>query len=192
MDPELISLSESERNALEEFRSSHETKVLTIFFSDLVDSTKLQVEHGNLTAARLVQHHYSLMRNTLKNFDGKEISTAGDSMLIVFLAPADAIKFALTTQQAMRRAQEREPLLPAMRCGVHQGQVVVQMDVDPTEISDICGVQVSTAARIMSLGAGNQILMSRAVFDDARTVLAHDQLHGFGEIHWISHGNYQF
>jgi class 3 adenylate cyclase len=189
---EPIHLTDAERNEIEQFRSSHETKVLTIFFSDLVGSTKLQVEQGNQVAAKLVHRHYSVMRNSLDNFEGKEISTAGDSMLIVFLGPADAVKFALCVQKAMAKEREQEPLLPSMRCGVHHGQVVLHREGGPSEFTDIYGVQVSTAARIMSLGEADQILMSRAVFDDARTILAHEQLPEIGELKWVSHGTYRF
>jgi class 3 adenylate cyclase len=188
----MIPLSDSARQELEKFRRAHETKVLTIFFSDLVGSTKLQVEHGNVVAAGMVRQHYAMMRRILESFDGKEISTSGDSMLIVFAAPADAVKFALSVEKAMREAHLRDPLMPSMRSGIHHGQVVLQMEPGQEDFSDIFGVQVSTAARIMSLGEGRQILVSRAVYDDARMVLAHESLQGLGELYWANHGAYRF
>ena len=188
----LVELSEVARREIDDFRLSHETKVLTIFFSDLVGSTQLQVEQGNTLAARLVQRHYAIMRATLAQYDGREISTAGDSMLIVFAAPADAVKFAVQAEHAMRREQVREPLLPAMRCGIHQGQVVLQKEAGASDFTDIYGVQVSMAARIMSLGHSGQILLSRAVFDDARTILGHERLPGLDELQWANHGAYRF
>ena len=66
------------------------------------------------------------MRRSSADFDGREIKTAGDSMLIVFAAPSDAVKFALHVQRAMRGEQSAQPRLPAVRAGVHQGQVVLE------------------------------------------------------------------
>lgn len=189
---EPIVLSHAARQELEQFRRDHETKVLTIFFSDLIGSTQLQVDLGNLRAAQLVQRHYGVMRRILAQFEGREISTAGDSMLIVFAAPSEGVKFALYAQQAMCRDQKQDEHLPTMRCGLHQGQVMLQKESGAAEVTDIYGVQVSMAARIMSLGQSRQILMSRAVFDDARTVLIHDDFAGLGELAWTNHGAYRF
>ena len=66
-----------------------------------------------------------------------------------------------------------------MRVGVHQGQVVLEMDRSGSGVADVYGLQVSTAARIMDLAQGDQILLSRAVFDDARAILSQDDFPGF-------------
>ncbi len=185
-------LSDEAREALEQFRRAHETLVLTIFFSDLVGSTRLQTELGNLRAADLVQRHYGLMRRVLADFDGREIKTAGDSMLIVFAAPSEAVKFTLHAQRAMRREREAAPEFPPMRAGIHQGQVVLEMDRRRADVVDVYGLQVSTAARIMDLARGDQILLSRAVFDDARAILSTDDFPGFPPLAWRNHGLYRF
>ena len=189
---DFLVLSEDAREELERFRRSHETLVLTIFFSDLVGSTRLQTELGNLRAAELVQKHYALMRDVLAGFDGREIKTAGDSMLIVFAAPSEAVKFALHAQRTLRERRQSEPDLLPMRVGVHQGQVVLEMDRGGTGVADVYGLQVSTAARIMDLAQGDQILLSRAVFDDARAILSKDDFPGFPPLAWRNHGLYCF
>jgi class 3 adenylate cyclase/tetratricopeptide (TPR) repeat protein/predicted Ser/Thr protein kinase len=187
-----VVLSEDAREQLERFRRSHETLVLTIFFGDLVGSTRLQTEHGNLRAAELVQQHYALMREVLAAFDGQEIRTAGDSMLIVFAAPSEAVKFALHAQRSLRSQRQVESNLLPMRVGVHQGQVVLEMDRSGSGVADVYGLQVSTAARIMDLAEGDRILLSRAVFDDARAILNQDDFPGFASLAWRNHGPYCF
>lgn len=189
---ELARLSAEDRAELERFRRAHETQVLTIFFSDLVGSTRLQTELGNLQAAKLVLKHYTIVRDVLSRFDGREIKTAGDSMLIVFAAPSEAVKFALHAQRAMRAEAEQDAWLPAMRAGVHQGQVVLERRDSGEGVVDVYGLQVSTAARIMDLAAGGQILLSRAVFDDARAILRAEDFPGFGRLAWRNHGAYRF
>lgn len=187
-----VVLTDAARERLEQFRCTHDTQVLTILFSDLVGSTQLQVTVGNLRAAALVRRHYAIMRQTLDSFDGREISTAGDSMLIVFAAPSEAVKFALHAQHATRQERRQESLLPEVRIGLHQGQVVLQKDIATRDLVDIYGVQVSTAARIMSLAQNGQVLMSRAVFDDARTILRQEDFPGFAPLAWANHGSYRF
>lgn len=184
-------LSPDAKQLMEQFRRERETKVLTLFFSDLVGSAELQTDHGNVLAAQMVHSHYGILRAVLAEIDGKEISTSGDSMLVVFAAPSDAVKFALLSQRLMRIEQRKTPLLPAMRCGIHHGQVVLQKD-EGDQFDDVYGVQVSLAARIMSLAGPNQVLTSRAVFDDAKVILAHVTLPELGQTRWVIHGSYRF
>ncbi|MBN1419468.1 MAG: protein kinase [Planctomycetes bacterium] len=185
-----ISLDDAARAELERYRISHETRVLTILFSDMVGSTRLQSQVGNLRAAEIVKRHRRIFRRVLERFDCREIGTAGDSMLIVFAAPSDAVKGALHLQRTVRRAREEESDLPAVRIGIHQGQVV--FEEAGAESLDIYGLQVSTAARIMDLGGAAQILCSRSVFDDARAILRRQDFEGFATIAWCNHGPYRF
>lgn len=184
--------TEAGRAAAENFRVEHRTQVLTILLSDLQDSTRQQSKLGNLRAAELVQEHRRIFRDVLTRFDGGEVETAGDSFLAVFAAPSEGVAFALHLQAAMREARAQHPDLPQVRAGLHQGQVVVERHTGPHKRMDIYGLQVSTAARIMDLGGGGQILCSRAVFDDARAILRGDQLAGLDDVVWRNHGPYVF
>jgi len=162
-----VGLTAESHGQMEQFRVTHETKVLTILLSDLEESTKQQAQLGNVRAAKLIQAHRSIFRTVLQDFDGQEIHAAGDSFLVVFAAPSEGVKFALHMQAAMRKAREEEPEFPWARVGIHQGQVVVERDAPGANVREIYGLQVSTAARITELAGGGQILCSRAVFDDA-------------------------
>ncbi len=140
-----------------------------------------------------VQSHYEVVRDILQRFDGREIKTAGDSMLIVFAAPSEAVKFSLFAMKAMRQARMSDPRFPSMRVGIHQGQVVLdKSQSEGREFVDVYGLQVSTAARIMDLAQANQTLLSRSVFDDARAILRADEFKEFNRITWCNHGHYRF
>src|SRR5579863_4217259 len=74
----------------------HQTGLITIVFTDLVGSTALKQQVGDRTGASLIQQHHGLVRELLKGFQGgEEIETAGDSFLIVFTKPSDAVHFGL-------------------------------------------------------------------------------------------------
>ena len=185
-------LTAESRAQMERFRAAHETKVLTILISDLEGSTASQHRLGNVRAAELVAVYRSVFRRALQDVEGQEVETAGDSFLIVFAAPSEAAKYALRVQAAMREARRRDGDLAIARIGIHQGQVVVERHEDGPKALDIYGLQVSAAARIADLARGGQILLSRAVFDDARAILRAEQLAGLGAIGWRNHGPYRF
>ena len=72
----------------------HQTGLITILFTDLVGSTTLKQQVGDRTGATLIQQHHALVRELLRGFPGgEEIETAGDSFLIVFSRPSDAVHF---------------------------------------------------------------------------------------------------
>ncbi|MHB8954992.1 MAG: hypothetical protein ACYC4U_18620 [Pirellulaceae bacterium] len=54
-------MNDDARQELEQFHRSHETVVLTIFFNDLVGSTKLQTELGNLRSRWPAEAWHSLL-----------------------------------------------------------------------------------------------------------------------------------
>jgi class 3 adenylate cyclase len=145
------------RSRVEEFRSRHKTALLTLLFTDLAGSTKLKQQRGDSEAVALMQAHAELVRAQLREVkDGQEISTAGDSFFCVFVRPSDAVLFALRVQAQMRREFSSVEL--SMRIGIHLGEVVVEERRDAGKPLDLYGLQVDTAARVMSLAQGGQIL----------------------------------
>ena len=82
----------------------------------------------------------------------------------------------------------RAPILD--RIGIHIGEVVVEERPDSPKPKDLYGIQVDTAARVMSLAEGNQILLTRAAFDNARPVLKGEDLEGISPLSWMNHGPY--
>ena len=183
----IVPITPDARSAAEKFGAEHDRELLTILFTDLVDSTKLQSEAGNVEAARLVELHRTLVREELGKYDSREIEWAGDSCLAVFNKPSDAVMFALRMQAEHRRVRESEAKLPTVRVGMHLGEIVVKTGESKT---DLFGLQVSEAARVMSVAQGNQIFCTRAVFDNARGALKGSAIEGVGEVTWVTYGRY--
>jgi len=189
-----VVLTDTGRSKAEAFRSTHKTQVLTILLTDLENSTAQQSELGNVRAFEITAEHRQVFRDLLANFDGEEVETAGDSFLIVFAAPSEGVRFALHMQAAMRQARETTPELPRVRCGLHQGQIVVERHESSVtrKAMDIYGIQISIAARITDLAGGGKIFCTRNVGDDARAILRADELAGLEEVTWRNHGPYGF
>lgn len=165
-------------------------ELLTILFTDLVDSTQLQADSGNVEAARLVQLHRKMVRTLLEKYKAREIEWAGDSCLAAFNKPSDAVAFALELQFVARQTATEEPKLPTIRIGIHLGEVMVQHHEHGPKAVDVFGLQISEAARVMSLAAGGQIYCTRPVFDNARSALKTSWLPELGEVKWLNHGPY--
>ena len=187
----IVKLSRDARATAESFGVQHNRELLTILFTDLVGSTRLQSELGNTEAARINDIHRRIVRETLTRFDAREIEWAGDSCLAVFTKPSDAVTFALRMLAEHRRIRKSEPNLPDVRTGIHMGEILVRRHHGEKHTEDLFGLQVSEAARIMSLARPNQILCSRAVFDNARAALHGSSLGGIGSIVWLEHARYQ-
>lgn len=128
-------------------------RVLTTILSlDLVGSTPLAAQIGDLAWRDLLASHYTGVRRELEVFQGTEIDTAGDGLLATFTAPAQAIRFGRVVQ-ALDRS-----LGLAARIGIHTGEV-------EQEEHAIRGIAVVIAARIAGLAEADEIFVSGTVRD---------------------------
>jgi class 3 adenylate cyclase len=119
----------------------------TILFTDIVDSTATASSLGDRAWSELLGHHEQLVRTELERANGREITTTGDGVLAVFDGPAGALRCAA----AIRAAAHRQNL--RIRAGVHVGEV-------ESSGSDIRGLAVHEAARVMAAASPDEILVS--------------------------------
>ncbi|MBE7558487.1 protein kinase [bacterium] len=187
-----VPLTDKHRQEIEEFRVRHRTGVLTLVFTDMVESTRAKQDLGDAAGTRMIRLQQDTIRRVLERFrDSQEISTAGDSFFIVFLRPSDAVRFALQVHAALREVSRETPRPIFVRIGIHMGEVFIQ-EKQEAGAMDVLGIQVDTASRVMSLASGGQTLLTRSVFDNSRTVLRGEEFVGLGEISWLEHGAYRF
>jgi class 3 adenylate cyclase len=126
--------------------------LVTVLFTDIVDSTRRAAELGDAKWRDLLVQHHRAVREQLARFRGKEIDTAGDGFLATFDGPARAIQCAQGICQAVQM------LGLETRAGVHTGEVEV---ID----RGIGGIAVHTGARIAALAHPGQVVVSRIVVD---------------------------
>lgn len=167
----------------------HRTGLLTLVFTDIVGSAQIKQQLGDRAGVALIQQHHAALRKLLTEYpDAEVIDTAGDSFFILFVRPSEAVLFALRLQAGLRALAETAPKPVMDRIGIHIGEVIVQESEGADK--QLQGSQVDTCARIMSLAGANQILLSRAAFDNARQALKGSELEGLGELEWLNHGPY--
>jgi class 3 adenylate cyclase len=119
----------------------------TILFTDIVGSTAKASELGDAAWTELLARHEQIVRGELEGANGREVKTTGDGVLAVFEGPATAVRCAA----AIRAASNRQGL--QIRAGIHVGEV-------ESAGSDIRGVAVHEAARVMAASNPDEILVS--------------------------------
>src|SRR5687767_13970908 len=92
-------IAREHRAQVEELLSKYRTGLLTLVFTDIVGSTALKQGLGDREATTLFQDYRALVRSQRTQFsESEEIETAGDSFLLVFATPSQAVEFALMLQ----------------------------------------------------------------------------------------------
>jgi class 3 adenylate cyclase len=81
-----------------------DTKPFAIVFTDIQASTTLW-EKAPEDMARAVQIHHTEMRRLLEKHNGYEVKTIGDSFMIAFKSPHNAVSFGLDTQYSFYRSE---------------------------------------------------------------------------------------
>ena len=94
--------STEQRAKAESFGRQHLTGLVTLLFTDRVDSTALKQWLGRQSFEFFEKHH-QLIRDCLARFpQSQEIDVAGDSFLLIFAVPSDAVEFGLILQSKGR------------------------------------------------------------------------------------------
>lgn len=141
---------------IEEFltgvRSGRESSraLLTVMFTDIVDSTARASELGDERWRDLLAGHDRLIRRELSRFGGREVKTIGDGFLATFDGPPSS---ALHCARSIVAAAGELGI--EVRVGLHTGECELIGD-------DIGGMAVHVAARIGALAGASEILVSSA------------------------------
>jgi class 3 adenylate cyclase len=119
----------------------------TLLFTDLVDSTGTAVRLGDAAWRDVLAAHYAAARSQLERLGGREVKTTGDGLLAIFEGPAAALRCAAGIRSSSGHAGLH------IRAGVHVGEIQLAG-------SDVQGVAVHEAARIMAQAGKDEILLS--------------------------------
>lgn len=124
--------------------------LLTILFTDIVDSTARAAELGDAAWREVLAAHRTLAELEIARYGGRLVKLTGDGALAVFDGPAQAVMAARAMQETGQA--RRIPL----RAGVHTGLCEALGD-------DVGGLAVHIAARICAAAAAGEVLVSSTV-----------------------------
>jgi class 3 adenylate cyclase/esterase/lipase len=130
-----------------------ERALLSVLFTDIVDSTKRAAELGDTAWRALLDRHDKIQHEQIGLFKGRLIDSAGDGTFVTFDRPDRAVQCAQALVRELGGAGLR------VRAGVHFG------DVELREDGRVGGLTVHVGARVAQLAAPTEVLVSRTVRD---------------------------
>jgi len=109
---------------------------------------------------RAVQSAEDFIENRLKHIDGNIFNKAGDSLLLIFKNPEDALKVAIDFQlyNVTKNSSDENEINVEFRLGINIGEVTQSG-------SDYLGDGVNIAARLETLSQPNGICISKSFYE---------------------------
>ena len=127
-------------------------QLTTVLFTDIVDSTRTASKLGDQAWGKILDRHWREVRSEISRFQGREIKTLGDGILASFDGPTRGVRCACAIRDKVRSAGIE------IRAGLHTGECVLSG-------SDLQGVAVNLAHRIMEKAGTGQVLVTSTVRD---------------------------
>ena len=120
---------------------------VTLVFSDIEGSTRLLETLGTEAYREALSEHRRIVREAYAKYSGYEVDYEGDAFFYTFSSVQDAVSAVSDAMAGL------EPGPISIRVGIHTGAP----ELDPPKY---VGMDVHTAARIMSCGHGGQVVVS--------------------------------
>jgi predicted ATPase/class 3 adenylate cyclase/DNA-binding NarL/FixJ family response regulator len=133
------------------------TGTVTFLFTDIEGSTRLWEQHPQAMDGALARHD-AILRQVIETQHGTVIKSSGDGVLAAFTNAVDALAAALAIQRALHaeRWGATGPLL--IRLALHTGTA-------QERAGDYFGPPLNRVARLLAVGHGGQIVLSRATWE---------------------------
>jgi len=170
---------------------------VTLLESDVVCSPEWTDVLGEGTEASLSAFHREVADELLQDYSWAWIvERAKDEerrhgLRIVFMRPADAVRFAVRLQARIRAASASMTAPLHARVAIHMGEVLLRRWNGRRGVGHVEGRPVTATARVLSAARGGQILMTGGVFRNALAVLRGEGIPGLRPIAWVNHGPYR-
>ncbi len=136
----------------EEFTADSGRVLITVLFTDMVDSTGHANRLGDGGWRVLLADYHAAVREQLQRYQGREVDNAGDGFLASFDGAGRAVRCASAIREAARG------LGLEVRSGIHAGEC-------EQSAGKLVGIAVHIGARLAALAAPGEILVSSTVKD---------------------------
>jgi predicted ATPase/class 3 adenylate cyclase len=130
------------------------TGTVTFLFTDIEGSTRLLQELGDRYPA-VRDEHATILRRAIRDRDGVEVGTEGDSFFAAFASPVAAVEAAVAAQRGLATHPWPAGFPVRVRMGMHTGAGVLGGD-------NYVGIDVNRSARIAGAANGGQVIVSGA------------------------------
>jgi class 3 adenylate cyclase len=137
-------------------RASALNGTVTLLFSDIENSSRLNERYGDERWLDLLRSHNTIVRAQVDEHGGYEVKSQGDGFMVAFPSARQAVICAIDIQRALLRRARRGDFPIRVRIGLHTGEAIRQR-------GDFVGRSVVLAARIAEHADGGEILVSSLV-----------------------------
>jgi len=138
-------------------KSSAPDGTVTIAFTDIEDSLRLNALIGDRRWLDVLRAHNEVVKHTTEEHGGTVVKSQGDGFMLAFASARRAVTCAQAIEAAVAETF-RDPGSPIrVRIGLHVGETVHEAD-------DHFGHAVNYAARVASAAAGGEIVVSSLVY----------------------------
>src|SRR5262249_39544054 len=136
--------------------------------------TALYDRKGDVFAYNLVQEHYKILAESVRENSGAVIKTMGDAIMATFSSPLDGANAAIEMMERMKHFNARltqEDHALGLKIGLHEGSALA---VNAEDRLDYFGQAVNIAARVQALAQADEIYITEPVFqaDGVRSAFA--------------------
>ncbi len=125
---------------------------VAMLFSDIEGSTRLLRTLGT-DYPRVLSDQRQIIREAIRQHDGHEMGTEGDSFFVVFASPSEAVAAAVRAQRGLDANAWPDGAQVRVRMGLHVGDLARHEE-------GYVGLELNRAARIASTANGAQVVIS--------------------------------
>ncbi len=141
-------------------RMAAEDGTVSIFFSDIENSTMLNTQLGDSRWIKVLSAHDHLVETYVEKYRGLIVKSFGDGHMVVFSTPELAIAASLDIQRALganwNRSRELRRTPIRVRIGLHTGTAIERA-------GDYFGQNVALAARVAAQAQGGEVLVTAKI-----------------------------
>src|SRR5581483_5517627 len=136
-----------------------QTENLTVMFTDIVGYTELTSKQSRDQNRAMLRDHNRILLPLVARFGGRRVKSIGDSLMLGFRSPTDAVRCGMAMHDALAEYNYRRPSLEQIhiRVAINVGEVRV-------DGSDIFGEAVNVASRVEHMTPPDQIYFTEAVY----------------------------
>ena len=135
------------------------TRHLTVMFTDIEDFTMKFSQQTREQQLKILELQDVIMRPIFTKFNGNIVKTIGDSFLVTFESPTNAILCGIEVQKAIQQNNDTRADNEKMkiRIAINSGEVTLRD-------GDIFGEAVNIASRIEGIAEINEVYFTEAVY----------------------------
>jgi len=134
-----------------------DSAVRTFLFTDIVGSTSMTEEYGDIVAMTILRKHNEIVRDSLQKNNGREVKHTGDGIMAIFDSTSKAVRTGLEIQKAIAEYRVSNPSVHLyLKIGINAGEPV-------TEGDDFFGAAVQLTKRICDQAKPDEVLVSDVV-----------------------------